>query len=160
MNDPARTARLQAALATLEEATADPMMLAGLSPEELARLRRAAGEIFSPDVDLRRRISRARARGQKVAQIEREQAKLDQTGIRKLRREPIFTAPNLSPPVGFVPSPPQVVELRFPVSFVVVFSPPVVFDNVVFLPPTACHSPGGGGIRSRLRGHSSCVTLG
>ena len=97
MNDPARTARLQAALATLEEATADPMMLAMLSPEELARLRRAAGEIFSPDVDLRRRISRARARGQKVAQIEREQAKLDQTGIRKLRREPIFTAPNLSP---------------------------------------------------------------
>ena len=79
MNDPARTARLQAALATLEEATADPMMLAMLSPEELARLRRAAGEIFSPDVDLRRRISRARARGQKVAQIEREQAKLDQT---------------------------------------------------------------------------------
>ena len=101
MNDPARTARLQAALATLEEATADPMMLAGLSPEDLARLRRVAGEIFSPDVDLRRRITRARARGQKVAQIEREQAKLDQTGIRKLRREPIFTAPNLSPPVGF-----------------------------------------------------------
>lgn len=105
MNDPARTARLQAALATLEEAAADPLMLAGLSPEELTRLRRIAGEIFSPDVDLRRRISRARARGQKVAQIEREQAKLDQTTIRKLRREPIFTAPNLSPPIGFEATP-------------------------------------------------------
>jgi hypothetical protein len=105
MNDTARTARLQAALATLEEAAADPLMLAGLSPEDLTRLRRVAGEIFSPDVDLRRRISRARARGQKVAQIEREQAKLEQTTIRKLRREPIFTAPNLSPPIGFEATP-------------------------------------------------------
>jgi NAD(P)-dependent dehydrogenase (short-subunit alcohol dehydrogenase family) len=101
MNDPALFERLQAAISTLEDATADPAMLAALSPKELTRLRRVAGEIFSPNLDVRRRISRARARGQKVAQIERKQAKLNQTTIRKLRLNPIFTAPNISPPAGF-----------------------------------------------------------
>ncbi len=105
MNDPAPFARLQAAITALEEAAADPAMLAALSPEDLTRLRRVAAEIFSPNPDVRRRISRARARGQRLAQVERKQAKLNQTTIRKLRQDPIFTAPNISPPPGFMPAP-------------------------------------------------------
>jgi len=101
MNDPALTLRLQAALAALEEAVADQSLLASLSQEEVTRLRRAAGEIYSPQVDVRRRLVKARIRNRKAAKIEKEQSKLNQTAIRVLRRAPVFTAPNLSAPLGF-----------------------------------------------------------
>ncbi len=118
MNDPAQTMRLQAALAALEEAVANQSLLAALSQEEVTRLRRAAGEIYSPEVDVRRRLVKARIRNRKAAKIELEQSRLNQTAIRKLRREPVFTAPNLAAPRDFeqkdVEANPECLELLEP----------------------------------------------
>ncbi len=118
MNDPALTTRLQAALVALEEAASNQALLAALSQEEVTRFRRAAGEIYSPEVDVRRRLVKARIRGRKAAKIEKEQAKLNQTAIRVLRRAPVFTAPNLAAPRDFqqadVASDPEFHELVEP----------------------------------------------
>ncbi len=40
-------------------------------------------------------------RQRKAEKIQRDQSKLNQTGIRKLRREKVFTTPNVLPPAGF-----------------------------------------------------------
>ena len=93
--------RLNAAAEILEKAAANRALLAGLSEKERMRLLRAAGEIYSPDVTARRRFVKARVRQRKAEKIQRDQSKLNQTGIRKLRREKVFTTPNVLPPAGF-----------------------------------------------------------
>jgi NAD(P)-dependent dehydrogenase (short-subunit alcohol dehydrogenase family) len=93
--------RLNAAAEILEKAAANRALLAGLSEKERMRLLKAAGEIYSPDVTARRRFVKARVRQRKAEKIQRDQSKLNQTGIRKLRREKVFTTPNVLPPAGF-----------------------------------------------------------
>ena len=93
--------RLKAAAEILEKAAANRALLAGLSEKERMRLLKAAGEIYCPDVTARRRFVKARVRQRKAEKIQRDQSKLNQTGIRKLRREKVFTTPNVLPPAGF-----------------------------------------------------------
>src|ERR1700690_3302774 len=94
-------AQFRAAAEMLEKAAANRALLAGISEAERMRLLKAAGEIYCPDVNARRRLVKARVRQRKVEKIQRDQARLNQTGIRKLRREKIFTTPNVVPPGGF-----------------------------------------------------------
>jgi NAD(P)-dependent dehydrogenase (short-subunit alcohol dehydrogenase family) len=95
--------QIRAATELLEAVARDPSVLAALSEEERIRLRTAAGDVFSPDVELRRQTVRARQRRERAEKIRRDQAALSQTGIRKLRAKPVFTTPNVFPPDGFAP---------------------------------------------------------
>jgi len=93
--------RLRDAAVLLEKVAADRTLIAGLSAEEHSRLIQAAGDIFCPDVSERRRFVKAKVRQRKEAKIERDQSRLNETGIRKLRREKVFTTPNVYPPADF-----------------------------------------------------------
>ena len=89
------SAQLKAAAEILEKAAANRALLAGLPEQERMRLLKAAGEIYCPDVNARRRLVKAKVRQRKAEKIQRDQSKLNKTGIRKLRREKVFTTPNL-----------------------------------------------------------------
>jgi NAD(P)-dependent dehydrogenase (short-subunit alcohol dehydrogenase family) len=93
--------RLKAAAELLETIAGNRALLAGVPEAERMRLLKAAGEIYCPDVNARRRFVKARVRQRKAEKIQRDQSKLNQTGIRKLRREKVFTTPNVLPPPGF-----------------------------------------------------------
>ena len=93
--------RLQAATAILETVAENRALLAELSVEERTRLIQAAGKIFCPEVSERRRLVKARVRQRKENKLQRDQSKLNETGIRKLRREKVFTTPNVFPPLDF-----------------------------------------------------------
>ena len=97
----ALAARLKAAAELLEQAANDRGLLAELSIEEQTRLIKAAGDIFCPDVNARRRLVKARVRQRKTEKTERDQSVLNETGIRALRRKPVFTTPNVLPPPDF-----------------------------------------------------------
>src|SRR6476661_693920 len=99
--DPAFLARLRAATAVLEEIVADRALLAGVPPDDQRRLLQAAGHVYSPDALARRRLVRATMRQRKATKVRREEGVLDATGIRALRRKPVYTSPNVFPPVGF-----------------------------------------------------------
>ena len=92
---------LKAATALLEAIAADRTLLAGLSDDEHNRLVRAAGDVFCPSVPDRRRLVKARVRHRTAEKVERDQRVLSDTGIRTLRRKPVFTTPNVHPPAGF-----------------------------------------------------------
>ena len=58
------------------------------------------GSTANPDPVARRQMVKAAERARSAAQIERDNAALHETGIRTLRRKPIFTTPNFFPPEG------------------------------------------------------------
>jgi len=93
--------RLRAAVELLEKVASNRALLAGLTVEERTRLLKATGDIYAPDVNARRRLVKAKVRQRKADKLQRDQSKLNQTGIRKLRQKPVFTTPNVLPPAGF-----------------------------------------------------------
>ena len=97
----ALTEQLLAAVSLLETVAANRALLAEIPEEDRQRLVTAAGEIYNPDLKERRRFVKARVKLRKAEKIQREQAKLNETGIRKLRREKVFTSPNVFPPLNF-----------------------------------------------------------
>ena len=92
---------LKKAAEILEQVVANRALLAQLSVEERTRFLKAAGEIYCPEVDERRRLVKAKVRQRKADKIQRDQFKLNQTGIRKLRQEKVFLTPNVFPPKNF-----------------------------------------------------------
>ena len=94
-------AQLKATAELLEKVAGNRALLAQLSVEERTRLLTAAGEIYCPDLKERRRLVKARVKQRKAEKLQIDQAKLHQTGIRKLRREKVFTTPNVFPPLNF-----------------------------------------------------------
>jgi hypothetical protein len=100
-NHPPTPAQIQAAIELLETAARDRALLAGLSAAEHTRLIKAAGDLYCPDVDQRRRLVKAKVKQRKAARQQQADAKLNGTGIRKLRREKVFTTPNVFPPLDF-----------------------------------------------------------
>jgi NAD(P)-dependent dehydrogenase (short-subunit alcohol dehydrogenase family) len=103
MNTDNATEQLRAAIQILEKTAANRLLLAGLSPEEYSRLLKAAGEVFVPDARERRRLVKTRMRQRKAEKLLREQAVLNQTGIRELRRRPVFTTPSPLPAPAIEP---------------------------------------------------------
>jgi len=94
-------ARLRAAAEILELASRHRALLATLSVEERTRLLKAAGDIYCPDVSERRRLVKAKTRRRKEEELARDQSRLHETGIRRLRRLKVFNTPNVFPPPGF-----------------------------------------------------------
>jgi NAD(P)-dependent dehydrogenase (short-subunit alcohol dehydrogenase family) len=97
MNTDNAPEQLRAAIQILEKAAADRLILAGLSAEEYSRLLKAAGDVILPNLQEKRRFTKARIRQRKVEKLQRQQDILNQTGIRELRRRPVFTTPNPLP---------------------------------------------------------------
>jgi NAD(P)-dependent dehydrogenase (short-subunit alcohol dehydrogenase family) len=100
--DQALLERARAATELLERIVADRGLLAHLPPEERTRLIRAAGHVYSPDNRARRRMVKAGIRLRKAARVSRDEKMLAVTGIRRLRRQPVFNTPNVFAPAGFV----------------------------------------------------------
>jgi NAD(P)-dependent dehydrogenase (short-subunit alcohol dehydrogenase family) len=98
------TDALRAAMALLERIVADRSLLDGLGHDERVRFLNAAGDVFSPDVEDRRQLVKARRRKEKLDKRQREEDALGETGIRRLRARPVFTTPNVFPPEGFEPT--------------------------------------------------------
>jgi NAD(P)-dependent dehydrogenase (short-subunit alcohol dehydrogenase family) len=99
----ASAAQLRAAAELLEKVADNRALLAELPVKERARLLKAAGDIYCPDVRERRRLVKARSRQRKNEKLQRDQGVLSETGIRTLRRKPVFTTPNLPPPPDIEP---------------------------------------------------------
>ncbi len=95
--------RLRGATDLLERLVADRALLAQVPPEDQRRLLQAAGHVYAPDAASRRQLVRASARRRKAEQVDREDQALRQTGIRALRRQPVYTSPNVFPPPAFDP---------------------------------------------------------
>lgn len=92
-------------LITALEALADnPAPLAALPEEERIRLMKVAGRLARPDLAGRKQLQKETLRIQKEQRRERLENVLNETGIRKLRRQTVFTTPNYFPPKdGFTP---------------------------------------------------------
>ena len=99
--DPALLERVRAATEILEAIVGDRGLLAHLTPDQRARLIRAAGHVYSPDVRARRRMVKTRVRLRKAAVVTGAETALARTGIRTLRRQPVFNTPNVFPPPEF-----------------------------------------------------------
>jgi NAD(P)-dependent dehydrogenase (short-subunit alcohol dehydrogenase family) len=99
--EPTLPERMQAAAELLESIAGNRELLAGVSEAERTRLLSAAGQISRPDAVARRQLVKATKRQRKAAKSERAENVLNQTGIRKLRRQTVFTTPNVYPPADF-----------------------------------------------------------
>ncbi len=96
--------QLRAATDLLERIGADYSLLQTMAAGDRERLQRAVARVYHPDPVARRQRLKIAERQRNAAQIRREDAILDQTGIRALRRKPVFTTPNYFPPQDFQPS--------------------------------------------------------
>ena len=81
--------------------------MAQISEIERQRLRRAVATIFNPDSRARRQLSKAISRERRAARTRRDDGTLAETGIRSLRRKPVFTTPNVYPPKDDPAEPPR-----------------------------------------------------
>ena len=86
-------AKLREAIELLEAIGADMRQLADLDEPLRIRLVSAAGQLARPDRYSRKALGKALARARLKAKREADQAVLDQTGIRALRKEPVFRTP-------------------------------------------------------------------
>src|SRR5438067_12669251 len=86
-------ARVRAAIELIEALGDDLPRLAELDEELRIRLVSAAGVLSRPDRYRRKALGKALARARVRARREADSALLDQTGIRALRREPVFRTP-------------------------------------------------------------------
>jgi NAD(P)-dependent dehydrogenase (short-subunit alcohol dehydrogenase family) len=90
---PELMARVREATELLEELGADFRKLAQIDDETRLRLVRAAGPLARPDRYSRKALAKVLAR-QRVKQVRSaDQAVLNQTGIRSLRKDPVFRTP-------------------------------------------------------------------
>ncbi len=90
--------RVRGAIALLESIRDDRTQLAELPAELRKGLLNAAGHVYAPDAYARRQLVKAAARRDKAARVEQAEGLLADTGIRRLRRQTVFTTPNVFPP--------------------------------------------------------------
>lgn len=91
--------RFRAAADLLEKIVADRSFLADIPEGDRNRLLNAAGRVSRPDALGRRQLLKVVKRKKRAEKVQREESVLAATGIRKLRREPVFiTSPNIYPP--------------------------------------------------------------
>ena len=90
--------RLRAAADLLERIGADHSLLQTLPAVDRERLQRAVAGVYDPDPVARRQRLKAAERARNSIQVQHEDAVLNNTGIRTLRRKPVFSTPNYFPP--------------------------------------------------------------
>ncbi len=86
---------VNAATALLSRLNQDRGLLVLVPPEERHRFLDAVAQVFNPDARSRRAMVKASARERKKAAAQRDDQVLHETGIRALRRQPVFTTPNV-----------------------------------------------------------------
>ena len=99
--DPALLKRLHEATALLESLAADPLLLAQLPAQERSRLHQAVASVYHPDPATRRVKLKAKQKAHYASKIRADDTVLNQTGIRALRRKPVFSTPSVFAPEGF-----------------------------------------------------------
>jgi NAD(P)-dependent dehydrogenase (short-subunit alcohol dehydrogenase family) len=87
-----------AALDLLEWLAADHDRLLHFTPRDRERLHKAVAQLYNPDRKARRELLKAAERERSAKKTERIDSVLQETGIRTLRRKPVFTTPNFFPP--------------------------------------------------------------
>ena len=97
-SEPILLERVRAAAELLEAIDADRGILAQLPVEESRRLLQATRQVSDPDPRARRRLVKASNRRRKAALAQQAEQVYASTGIRELRRKPVFTTPNFFPP--------------------------------------------------------------
>jgi len=91
--------RFRAAADLLETIVADRSLLAEIPEADRNRLLNAAGRVSRPDALGRRQLLKVVKRKKRADKVQRAESVLASTGIRKLRRQPVFiTSPNIYPP--------------------------------------------------------------
>lgn len=93
--------QLREATQFLESIATNRSLLAEIPSEERARLVQAAGQVYCPSPVERRRLVKASKRQRQAEKAAQDEQVLQETGIRKLRRQKVFTTPNVFPPDGF-----------------------------------------------------------
>ncbi|CAN5684591.1 SDR family oxidoreductase [soil metagenome] len=93
--------QIRAAADLLEAIAADRALLVEADAADRLRLLKAAGQVSRPDALDRRRMVLATRRERKAAKVQRAESVLTETGIRKLRGQPVFSTPRLFAPVDF-----------------------------------------------------------
>jgi len=93
--------RLRDAIALLESIASDRTVLEGVPAGDRQRLLQAVALVYSPDRAERRRMAKAMARDRKAGRVKQDEIARAETGIRALRRKPIFHTPNVFPPENF-----------------------------------------------------------
>ena len=97
-------ARLRDATDILEAVAADHALLDALDGPTRERLHRALAALHAPvDPVARRQRRKQQKRSRVLEKNAHDDALLDATGIRTLRRQPVFTTPNYFPPTDFTP---------------------------------------------------------
>jgi hypothetical protein len=96
-------ARLRAAAQLLEAVADDRQLLDQLPAEDRQRLHQAVARMYHPDPGTRRIRLKAAEKARHAAKVQAEDSVLNQTGIRTLRRRPVFTTPRAFAPEGFLP---------------------------------------------------------
>jgi NAD(P)-dependent dehydrogenase (short-subunit alcohol dehydrogenase family) len=92
--------RVRVAAELLEAVDRDRGILAQVDPELRRRLLHASRVVSDPDPRARRKLAKEARRQRKAEAVERAEQVLSETGIRELRRKPVFTTPNYFLPVG------------------------------------------------------------
>lgn len=95
--------RLRAAVELLESVAADRELLEKAPAADRQRLHQAVAQVYHPDPVARRIKLKAAEKARHANKVEAEESVLNQTGIRALRRRPVFTTPNLFAPENFQP---------------------------------------------------------
>ena len=103
--DPDWLQRVRTAVEVLDQFARNGSLLEQLPVADRQRLHECIGQIYLPDPLARRQHRKAALRQQSRARIRADDAVLHQTGIRALRRRPLFTTPNYFLPEDFVPQP-------------------------------------------------------
>jgi NAD(P)-dependent dehydrogenase (short-subunit alcohol dehydrogenase family) len=93
--------RLREATALLESLAADPLLLAELPAQDRGRLHQAVANVYHPDPATRRVKLKAKQKAHYASKIRADDTVLNQTGIRALRRKPVFSTPSVYAPESF-----------------------------------------------------------
>lgn len=102
-NDPATLEQVRQATELLETFAADRQKLSDMPFEVRKRLLTAVTRVFNPSPSARRNMVKASKRRWKADRAEQKNAIKQDMGIRVLRRQPVFTTPNVFPPKNFAP---------------------------------------------------------
>lgn len=86
---------LRTATALLRRIAAERALLVGVPLDDRLEFLNLVAQVFHPDAKSRRSMVKATARERKLEAARKDDAVLHETGIRSLRRQPVFTTPNV-----------------------------------------------------------------
>jgi NAD(P)-dependent dehydrogenase (short-subunit alcohol dehydrogenase family) len=90
--------RLREAIELLESIAENRRVLDAVPEEARTRLLQAVASVYHPDRFQRRRIAKAAIRARHAQRVQKDEGVLHETGIRALRRKPVFHTPNVFAP--------------------------------------------------------------